>query len=381
MKLEQLAKSEPDLGGKALLLAAAADVLYVIGDNTAAGNDARASIQASPKIADLRGNAWHRQAFVAQVDSIPLLAAHAAWLPWEPYAWPNLVIATTGKRDTAGAQRAYLLAQRGYWAVDYGVRLLETDQLVAARGVVANAHNERLDVLLLHGEHKPSAALDMGIAKLETIVPAPIMGNTPTRLAADVVALGAFLGRNVDTPIEHYLNRFVYPEPPPLTHGVTTLFATIATCTQIRTSIGDKCVDRLAELYSRGWFGGAVLNSGEAIEGARRFVHGDYVGAAKAWRPNATDFLAESMRGPMTVAFERAGDDDLAERMDRHAIEQGSVSPETDLCWVRASMRAEKRGDLPRAQELARAFVARWEAADERPPALAEMKRVLTKTK
>jgi hypothetical protein len=44
-------------------------------------------------------------------------------------------------------------------------------------------------------------------------------------------------------------------------------------------------------------------------------------------------------------------------------------------------MRAEKRGDLPRAQKLAREFVTRWESADERPPALADMKRVLTKTK
>jgi len=48
---------------------------------------------------------------------------------------------------------------------------------------------------------------------------------------------------------------------------------------------------------------------------------------------------------------------------------------------VRAAKRAEKRGDAKRAQELARAFVERWDAADERPPALADMKRVLTKTK
>ena len=382
MKLEELAKSETDLGAKALLLAAASEILYVVGDNKASADDARASIQASPKIADIRGNAWHRQSFVSKVDSTAILAAHAAWLPWEPYAWPNLVLSTTkGKRDTRGAQRAYLLAQRGYWVVDYGVRLLETDQLVAVRGVVAKAHDDRLDVLLLHGENKPGAALDMSIEKLKTMTPAPRLGNTPTRLAADVVALGTFLGRNVDAPIEDYLNRFVLADPPAITHGVTTLFATIATCTQTSMAINNKCLDRLAQLYAKGWFGGAVLNSAEAIEGARRYVRGDFVGAAKAWRPNASDFLAESMREPMTMAFERAGDDDLAEKLDSHAIEQGTISPETNLCWVRAAKRAEKRGDSKRAQELAHAFVERWDAADERPPVLADMKRVLTKTK
>lgn len=380
-KLEELAKTEMDLGAKGLLLAAAAEILYAVGDNKASSDDARAAIQASPKIADIRGNAWHRQSFVTTADSKPVLAAHAAWLPWEPYAWPNLTITKHGLHDTEGAKRAALLAERGYWVVDYGVRLTETDQLVAVRGVVAKAHDDRLDVLVLHGEHKPGAALDMAIEKLKTLSPSPKLGNTPTRIAADVVSLGAFLGRNVDGPIEDYLNRFVFIDPPALTHGVTTLFATIATCTQARHAVGDKCVERLADLYAKGWFGGAVLNSGEAIEGARRYVRGDFAGAAKSWRPNASDFLAESMREPMTVAFERAGDDDLAEQLDNRAIELNTISPVTDSCWVRAAMRAEKRGDLPRAQKLAQAFVDRWKNADERPPTLADMKRVLTKTK
>ncbi|HEY2365315.1 MAG TPA: hypothetical protein VGH87_02975, partial [Polyangiaceae bacterium] len=177
-KLEELAKSETDLGAKGLLLAAAAEIFYAVGDNKASSDDARAAIQASPKIADIRGNAWHRQSFVTTSDSKPVLAAHAAWLPWEPYAWPNLTLTTKGAHDTEGAKRAYLLAERGYWVIDYGVRLLESDQLVAVRGIVAKAHDDRLDVLVLHGEHKPGAALDMGIDKLKTLVPSPKLGNT-----------------------------------------------------------------------------------------------------------------------------------------------------------------------------------------------------------
>ncbi len=87
------------------------------------------------------------------------------------------------------------------------------------------------------------------------------------------------------------------------------------------------------------------------------------------------------MRIPMSVAFERAGDTELADRLDDLPIDKKITSPETDLCWVRKALRSEKRGDLPLAQKLAREFVDRWQTADEIPPAVTEMKRVLARTK
>src|SRR5207302_8206974 len=134
-------------------------------------------------------------------------------------------------------------------AVEYAVRLLQTTKVIPARDVVANAHNERLEVLLLHAEHKPGAALDLAIASLAKLGATAPVGNTATRIAADILALGTFLGRNVDAPIAGYIQRFLLVEPPALTHGVTTLFGTIAVCTQTLGAAGEKCLDRVAELY------------------------------------------------------------------------------------------------------------------------------------
>ncbi len=378
--LGELAAREQDLGGKALLFAAEAELEYKALDNKASARSARSSIQASPRIADIRGNAWHRQSFVSEVDNVAVLAAHAAWVPWEPYAWANLLRAKD-RRDTRGYQRSYILAQRGYWAVEYGVRLLEIGDLVAARGVAVTTHNARLDVLVLHAERHPGTALTTAIALLRAQEAKPMNGNTATRLAANVIDLGVLLGRPTDDAIADYIERFIIPEPPALSHGVTTLFGTIAVCTQSKPAIGERCIERISTLYERGYFSGAITSAKDGIEGSRHYLKNDFVGAAKAWRSSVSELLAESLRAPMAIAFERAGESSLADHVEAQPVNNETSSPDAELCYVRTALRAEKRGDLATAQKLAHTFVDRWEAVDERPPALTEMKRILARTK
>jgi eukaryotic-like serine/threonine-protein kinase len=49
------------------------------------------------------------------------------------------------------------------------------------------------------------------------------------------------------------------------------------------------------------------------------------------------------------------------------------------LGHVRAARRAYARGDRARARELAERVVKAWSVADDEPPALAEMRRLLVK--
>jgi eukaryotic-like serine/threonine-protein kinase len=380
-RLDELGSREQDPGTKALLFAAKAEIDYLLGDDKAAAIAARASIQAAPNVADLRGNAWHRQSFVSELNNVAVLAGHTAWMPWEPYGWANFVRARK-MSGTLGFQRSYLLSRHGtWWAIEYGVRLLEANQLVAARGVATATHNPRLEVLLVFGEHRPGAALDYAIDALAKLEAKPLNGNTATRLATAIIDLGNLTGRSIDAPIADYLNRFVFPDPPALTHGATTLFGAIAVCTQSKGADATRCIDRITSLYDGEWFAGAVLSGKDGIEGARRYVHGDFAGAAKAWRPVASELLAEMLRAPMSIAFERAGSAEVADLLEDPPIAAKLTSPEIELCWVRKALRAEKRGDLPLAQKLAREFVDRWQTADEIPPAVTEMKRVLARTK
>ncbi len=379
-KLEELATHETDASARALLLAAASEIEYQTGDIHASALAARQSIQASPKIADVRGNAWHRGSFVSEVDNVAVLAGHAAWVPWEPYAWANLM-RSLDRRSTLGYQKGYVLAQHGYWAIEYGVRLLEVDRLVEARGVAAATHNDRLDILLLHVERRPGAALDKAMQTLRATVPKRETGNSATRIAATIVDLGAFLGKPVDDAIADYVERFVMPETPALSQGVTTLFGVLAVCTQTKSPAADRCIDRIATLFDHGYFGAAILSARDAIEGARHYIKSDWAGAAKAWRTGAAELLAEALRNPMAMALDRAGEMDLADRVDDPPVASNLTAPDAELAYVRKALRAEKRGDLETAHKLARIFVDRWDTADERPPMVAEMKRVLAKTK
>ena len=208
---------------------------------------------------------------------------------------------------------------------------------------------------------------DLGaLAKLEA---KPWNGNTATRLATSVIVLGAFLGKPVDAPITHFLNRFVFADPPALTHGVTTMFGVLAVCTQSKGAEATRCLERIASLYDREWFGGAVLSGKDGIDGTRRHLQGDFAGAAKAWRPVANELLADIMRGPMVAAFDRAGDTELAHHLDEQPV-AANLELARDmgsLLGPRGAPRGKTRG--PAAGAEARAHVRRSLADGRRDPA------------
>jgi hypothetical protein len=82
------------------------------------------------------------------------------------------------------------------------------------------------------------------------------------------------------------------------------------------------------------------------------------------------------LRTPMAMAFDRAGESALADRIDAPVLQEGALP---SLALERGALRAAKRGDCETARRLAARLVAAWDVADERPPAVERMKRLASR--
>jgi hypothetical protein len=76
-------------------------------------------------------------------------------------------------------------------------------------------------------------------------------------------------------------------------------------------------------------------------------------------------------------AFDRAGEPELAERIDRHNLGPEGPFNGVGLAHLRAAKRAAARGDRARAEKLGRRVIEAWSTADVPVPAVAELKALL----
>jgi len=373
--LESDLDGEPSLAVRALRAAMAAEVRYALGDADGAQRAALSSIQASPKEVDVRGTAWHRLSFTSKDTRQSVLAPHTGWLPWEPFAHYN---SGRVKGDPAslreGAHRASALGGRSYWLVNYGEIVLSGGDVVGASAVAAEAHSPSLTVRVMRADGQLRGALQMAITEIGAMPARLDTSLEASKLAAQAAELSAIL--ELPSPaVEDFVNRFVVPEPSIFSRGVVPLFASLAACVQSPNPLGTRCVKRIAELFRAGHFGAGYVGAADAIEGAGRYVAGDFPGAARAWRGvfGRSSIGLEQLRTPLADAFDRAGDPDVAERVDAPAIEEAALP---SLALVRAATRAARRGDCGTARRLALILVDKWDLADEKPPAVDRMKKL-----
>ena len=232
-------------------------------------------------------------------------------------------------------------------------------------------------MLVLLASKKPADALRGAVHALETMPAKPENGGEAARLAAVAVDLAILLGKPKEGITRTFVDRFLTHEPPLLTHGATTYFSSLAVCVSAPPDVARPCVARVGALFESGYFGGATASSRDALVGARQFIDGDFAGAGRTWRPVSSDLFGEGLRTPISVALEYAGDRGVLDRADDFAISLGQVSPDIELAYVRRALRAQKSGDKATARRLTKAFVDRWDTADEFPPALAQMNAIL----
>jgi hypothetical protein len=350
-------------------------VLYALAEGDDASRLALLSISASPREVDVRGTAWHRLGFTSR-DRLGVLDPYAAWLPWQPFAQANTGRIKADNGSTReGAHRAAALAGGGYWVIYYGEQLINTGDMVGASAVAAVAHSASLTVKVLRAEGRLRGALDAGIEALAKISAGSSESTEAARLAADTAQLAAILERP-SPQVQEFYDRFLVPDPPPFSKGVIPFFSALSACVQAPRPTSVRCVSRLGELFRAGHFGAAYIGSAEAMAGAEKYVAGDLAGATRAWRPILlrSVLTMELMRDSIAGAYDRVGDPAFAARVDAPALEEGA---RMSLAVVRAAQRAEKAGDCAGAVRYATRVIDKWEPADEKPPCVDRMKKLV----
>jgi predicted Ser/Thr protein kinase len=146
-------------------------------------------------------------------------------------------------------------------------------------------------------------------------------------------------------------------------------------CAHARGPVASKCLDRIDTI------GHAALNwwgegGDDVLRGARRYAAGDMRGAVAAWRSLVAGPSLDIARLLPTDAFERAGEPDLAARLDERKMEVRILAGVSDAA-PRVAKRALAKGDRDRARTIAQQVVSAWEVADTTVPAVAEMRALL----
>ena len=153
--------------------------------------------------------------------------------------------------------------------------------------------------------------------------------------------------------------------------------APMALCMSAQKGIAKRCLDRVFALAhaALNWWGDA----GEALfKGAQRYAAGDVQGAVAMWRSVSASSEPQIIEILPTEAFERAGEPDLAARLDARKLAYTFIAGVSEAA-PREAKRAFAAGDKARAKGLAEKVVQAWEVADVEVPAVAEMRALLKK--
>jgi serine/threonine protein kinase len=366
--------------GKARLSAAAAELYNLVGDERAR-ELARAAVYASPKAFDWRSSGWHRLAFTSEGDGA-LGAALRAWTPWEPVTQSLRSRAglVDAKARSVSVWRAYLLSQRGTYATQHGSELLQQGDVEAARGVAELAQDQVLRIEILRAEAK-YGQVAAAVPKLVAALPADDENAALAfRLADSGVRAFNVLDRPADF-MQSVVDRYVTSEPPHIVDGVAPFVSLVTACSMAPRSVGKPCLERIERLRTDGRLPNIFLGMEVVLRGGLRFVADDYTGAAKIWRTllRYPGWVQDPLRDAMAIAFDRAGEPDLADEVDAPPVALLDMPHTADLAWVRSARRAQKRGDVVKARKLAEAVIEKWRFADEDIPAVREMKDLLAK--
>jgi hypothetical protein len=297
----------------------------------------------------------------------------SAWFPAEP---AFIAKASSWRGDELDARLrdtrlAFILDPRLPQAMHLGRALAEAGRADDARAVAAtplqDADSSRmLSSYVLSFIDLHDAKLGRAISHLEG---AGSIGMV------DLVVVAEVAGR-LDEVATRWAARFLALPDEEAGRIARKYHTPMVLCMHAGGGLPERCLDRIAKLGRAGrnwWYeGGTAL-----LEGAQRYAAGDLRGAASAWRPLVVGSNLEIVRALPTEMFERAGEPDLAARLDARKMAFTFIAGVSDAAPREAS-RALMRGDRKRAGDLARSVVQAWEVADVDVPALERM-RVLVK--
>jgi hypothetical protein len=321
----------------------------------------------------------------------PLFRAWAAWAPEEPRAWERCAFgdpAIDGDMRVTLMRRAYALApEQPLWGFKLAEALVRAGRAEEARviagdmmrlGPEMNAAAQGVLVRVDAGEAHFGAALERGEKLLAAM---PRYGEPQDwPMVSALLDVGLIVGK-VAPLADAFARRFVLAAPPLVAQDqsdsryVPDAFARV--CANASHEVAKACLARIGALVERGDFEPPSSADKADIRGLERFGTGDLRGAADAWRSMVAGDVDRRL---YAVAFDAAGDADLAERVDERLIaaQDGNYGG-ASLSHVRSARRAMARGDRARAKQLAQQVVDAWGAADVPVPAVAEMRALLAR--
>ncbi|WP_437571578.1 protein kinase domain-containing protein [Sorangium sp. So ce542] len=386
---------EPSAWGRSTLAATASCLLQPL-DPGRAAELSLLSVQIEPKNPTGEFCApWVQLAAVTRgtASAESALRAMQAWAPWDGYAW-LLEEPSPGDagRALAFARRAHALSPLDAYVADvFASRLLAGGARSEARGIAlalaaGGAPSQRVEgELLLVRVEASEARFGAALARARRAMTPSAEDAGWVRvqrleIAWRALELGVILGRAgeiADLAVE----RFLDPEPPPLdgAHHIDAPLRAAALCAHATAAASRRCFARLRALRARRSGGMGILPGTDAFtEGAERYARADHAGAARAWRPLLRDPgpFAAVMGDAMAAVFERVGEAELVERLERAAAGGEGRLGGASLATVRAARRAARRGAMDEARALARQVIEAWAIADEPVPALGEMRRI-----
>jgi hypothetical protein len=316
-----------------------------------------------------------------------------AWMPWNGISW---YVQGLGAQTPAAAllplRRAYELSPfNAQVAGALADKLLAAGKPEEARRIAVElqagghpVHSLASQLILLRVDAS-KAQLGAALARAQKVIDAPSEGAGWVRAQRFEVAwraleLAAILGR-ATALADVIVQRFVDPDPLVLDGSAILVPARIAAvCALASAAVSARCFTRFQAL--RGQISGGITSGTETfLRGAQRYALRDLAGAARAWRPLLREPEATGAELPdaMAETFERAGELELAERVDEAAMLRKLEFNGATLGHVRAARRALARGDRAKARALAGEVIAAWSVADKDVPAVAQMRRLLAR--
>ncbi len=364
---DQLRREVSPLGRAHLLLAACRVAAYY-GDGDEANKMCLSAAEADPLQMDL----WPTLEALARNrnDLLGALAVGSAWVP-EYGEFSSLHTLRDGLPERLReAHFGYVVMPELETATRYGRALAEAGRDDEAREVAGGPAEDpnpstglRAYVLAFVDLHR--ARLRAAIAHLEEAGTIG-MNDLPS------VAGAARLTSEVST---RWAQDFL-TMPEADAFNVARSYASPAVlCLNARADLASRCLalmDRLGHSYTN-WWG----EDGERLlKGAKRYVAGDLRGAVQIWRPLVASTDDVILRVLPTAPFDRAGEHDLAARLDAAKLAYTFIAGVSEAA-PREAKRAFAAGDKARARKLAEDVVKAWEVADVEVPAVAEMRALL----
>jgi len=339
---------------------------------------ARELIDEFPRVASFR----HATAVYAESSSLRTvgLKAHAAWLPYDARnAWSKAwMLDEDLPLQLSWTRRAFELdSANATYAVELAESLFMADRAsevpsIAARFEASERHADLVDYLGARVEAeagRPSAGLDRLLRRLRET---PNVGRTTDHhVMLTALHLAEMLGRGREFA-DFFVNRFVLADPPRLVAPppLRNQAGLIGLCMRASDPIARPCLERVRSHFKMRW----SPDDEQYWQGAMRYVAGDCTGAVDRWRPLLTR-SASHLRDAPVEAFDRAGEPELASRLDAVSIKQRrNAIRGVNLAWVREARRAAKRGDVATARKLANQVVGAWEVLDTRLSVVDEMR-------